>query len=460
MRGQGHCVALGTAGSGKTVMAVHRARYLSRAPAFGGPTLLITFNGTLVTYLRSLVGAEPDITVEQYYLFAKRYLDERGQVRLRICGNEARRALVAVALEEVRGKVDRKRAVLGRPTAFFLDEFDWLAGNGVDDFEDYLGGQLDRTGRGTQLTVADRAVVHHVYRRYKELLAARSYIQDWAGVASELLRALRNERAPRQYRHVIIDEGQDFSPEMIRSLVAAVPEDGSLTFFGDYAQQIYGSRMSWQSLGLRVTGGKVVRFERNYRNTRQIARLAKAISDMPLFPAGVNLVQPKEPAADGTRPALVRAKSKAEQVSQAARFANNLAIDRRTRVADRRVAVLMRTDAFNKQLAEKLDRPRRITRLHKGMETWNRGPGIFYGTYADARGLEFDSVVLPLCDDDELPASESIDAFGIDEATVRQAREVYVAVTRARTELVLLHSQRLTSLLPGEESGLYERVDP
>jgi superfamily I DNA/RNA helicase len=459
LRERGHCIVLGTAGSGKTVMAVNRAAYLAEAPQFGGPTLLVTFNGALVTYLRSLVGDKKDVTVEQYHLFAKNHVETLTGDALRICEHEMRRHMVSTALRQVRGGSNRRRSVLDRPVDFFLDEFYWLAGQGIVDFSAYLSGAVKRVGRGTPLAPEDRAVVHDVYQAYLVLRAKRGYNQDWGDLAGALLRALENGTGSLPFRHVVIDEGQDFSPEMIRSLVAAVPSDGSVTFFGDYAQQIYGSRISWRSLGLQVARGRLVRFEQNYRNTRQIAGLAKAIANT-LLQDGVDLVDSKEPVADGMRPMILRVESKEAQIEQAAKFANNLVFNRKTRDVMRRVAVLTRTAAFRDQLEQRLEKRRTRIHLHKGMKNWVSGPGIFYGSYEDARGLEFDSVILPLCDDDELPSPRNVEAFGVQEAEARQARELYIAVTRARTELVLLHGERMTRLLPDEESGLYERLDP
>ncbi len=159
---QGHIAVLGTAGSGKTILAILRAAYLAnRKIDHHGKTLLITFNSVLVSYLKHLQeDSIADVVVENYHKFARGYLGCR-------------------------------------------------------------------------------------------------------------------------YRHVVvIDEGQDFSPEMIRSLAKAIPADGSLTFFGDVAQQIYGHRISWREAGLDI---KVWEFKENYRNTQQIAKLGPEIANMPYF---------------------------------------------------------------------------------------------------------------------------------------------------------------------------------
>ncbi|RZQ63389.1 3'-5' exonuclease [Amycolatopsis suaedae] len=461
LRAQGHCVALGVAGSGKTVMAVRRAHYLATAPGFGGPTLLVTFNGALTTYLRSIVDDHPNITVEQYHVLARRLLVEQFGVKLRICDNQTRDKLIALALDDVHSRGHYKRAASSKPVSFYSDEFDWLIGNAITDFDAYINGKIERVGRGRgpHLRVADRQLVCDVYRRYQQIRRSRGFDQDWPGISNELRRAVSLSPNPAIYRHVIIDEGQDFSPDMIRSLASIVSSKGSVTFFGDYAQQIYGSRMSWKSLGLKIGGGKVVKFDRNYRNTRPIAHFAKFISETPLFSEGIDLVEPKDPPINGPEPVLVRARSADDQVAQAARFANNLARDRRTRLANQRVVVLIRDKTAEEDLVGLLDHPRTI-RLHKGMSKWDERPGIFYGPHSEARGLEFDAVIVPFCDDSGLPTPSSVDAFGLEEARIRQARELYVAVTRARTDLVLIHSSKLTRFLPDERSGLYFRIDP
>ncbi|MFF7729258.1 UvrD-helicase domain-containing protein [Streptomyces sp. NPDC008001] len=447
LNGSGHCVVLGTAGSGKTTMAVHRAHYLATAPGIGGRTLLVTFNKALVTYLKGMGDTPANLQIENYHRFALGYIAHRTKSPVQICKYKS--SLVERALEEARAR-HPSRAVVQRPLGFFLDELHWMVGHGVTDQEAYVENRTPRVGRGTPLQGADREVVFHVYQRYVQLRAGEGFAHDWDDVASTALAALREDPTERHYRHVVVDEGQDFTPQMIRSLAAAIPEDGSLTFFGDYAQQIYGSRMSWRSLGLRVPG--VVEFTHNYRNSRQIARLAQAISNMPHFRDDVDLVQPAGPAADGPKPTILEAASKEQQLVAAARTALALG-------ADRQVAILMRTREHEKELRALLGggRTTPVHRLHRDLLRWTHEPGVFYGTYSAAKGLEFDSVILPYCDVDELPRPGEVEAHGIDEARAREARQLYVAITRARQDLVLMHSSKLTGLLPGEMSDLYVR---
>ena len=80
---QGHVVVLGTAGSGKTTLAILRSLYLSdQSTAHGGRTLLVTFNRCLVTYMRHMGFAESQhpVDVRNYHHFARGYLASRGRL--------------------------------------------------------------------------------------------------------------------------------------------------------------------------------------------------------------------------------------------------------------------------------------------------------------------------------------------------------------------------------------------
>ena len=470
LKTEGHCVVLGAAGSGKTTMAVHRAHFLAGAPGIGGPTLLVTFNRALVNHLRAIAGGIPGLRIETYHEFARGYLAERRDAPLRICTDKA--AVVQRALAAVRPD-HPAQPVTQRPTRFFLDELRWIAGHGIKERAVYVDARTRRFGRGSGLRSAEREMVFDVYEAYLALRRAQGSDHDWDDLASAVAEELSADRSQRPYRHIVVDEGQDFTPEMLRSLAAAVPANGSFTFFGDYAQQIYGRRMSWRSVGLEVS--EAVKFVNNYRNTRQIAALTQAVAGSPHFSgaarngnaagtgtgvtadtdadAEVDLVQPVRPVANGPKPTLLQAPNTAEQLRMAVRIAI-------ARVAEfKRVAVLLRTREHEAEL-ERLFSAAHVTarRLDRRLEGWAEGPGLCYGTYYAAKGLEFDAVILPRCDADRLPHPEETAAHGSFEARARESRQVYVALTRARTELFVLHSGPLTDLLPDEMSDLFHRL--
>ena len=438
----GHTVVLGTAGSGKTTLAILRSIYLSDPNTnHGGKTLLVTFNRCLVTYMRHLAGTlRHDVSVENYHTFARGYLSHREKLPWNsICRPDDRSRFVRAAVRQARAD-SLEGPILARPVEFFDEEFQWIQQHGIAEQEDYVAAE--RVGRTTtRVARNERPLLFKVYKRYlaQRGLGGKSY--DWSDLASTVLSELLTDRNERHYRHVVIDEGQDFSPEMLRSLAAAIPDHGSLTFFGDIVQQIYGHRISWRSAGLKST--EVWQFKENYRNTRQISRLALALADTPYLPDDPDLVEPTAPAADGPPPALRQAADEGAEWQFVLQQAHRLA-------ETGTVAILFRTrpDEERHPIANG-------TRLHRDLAQWPTGPGLFYGTYHAAKGLEFDTVFLPFLSNERWPHPFDVSLLGPEEAAVRNARLLYVGITRARSTLVLTYSGKITPLLP-KQKGLYQ----
>ena len=118
------------------------------------------------------------------------------------------------------------------------------------------------------------------------------------------------------------------------------------------------------------------------------------------------------------------------------------------------VAILFRTRDQEGIIKQSL--PSGATRLHRDLNQWPNGPGLFYGTYHAAKGLEFDTVFLPYLSDERWPHPPDVQLLGNQEASARNSRLLYVGVTRARSTLVLTYSGQMTPLLPQDER-LYQR---
>jgi superfamily I DNA/RNA helicase len=439
---------LGTAGSGKTTLAILRAAYLADPETdHHGKTLLVTFNRALVTYLRHLQDrALKDVVVENYHTFARGYLNARGKMPNNgICSDSTQReSLIRSAVREIADLYD-DHPLFDRPIEIFSEEIRWMAQHGVTTLEDYE--TIERIGRSSaRFDRRVRQLVFEIREAYRATRGAAGKIYDWDDLATAVRREFSCDTSARRYRHVVIDEGQDFSPEMLRSLAAAIHPDGSITFFGDVAQQIYGHRMSWRSAGLKIS--KTWEFKENYRNSKSIARLALAVSKMPYFKDVPDMVEPVAPSAEGPPPTLVECSSRQIEndlvVNQATEFAKTLS-----------VAILFRNRHDERLIKPRL--PRGAIRLHRDMTTWQAGPGIRYGTYHSSKGLEFDAVILPFFSRDRLPDPDEIAAFGDEEARSRDGRLLYVAVTRAKTYLVLTCTGQPTTLLP-RNPALYNLV--
>ncbi len=446
---KGHSAVLGTAGSGKTTLAIYRAAYLSATHMLhGGKTLLLTFNKALVTYLKYLKPSEfTNVTIENYHTFARGYLNVRGKMAFNcICTPEQRERYITQAVEEVEARHGTSK-FFKRPFQFFGDEIRWILSHGIGDVEAYV--KAERIGRiGTNLARRSRPLMFEILEAYTDIRKKNGKWYDWDDLALSVRKEFEQDTGNRLYRHIIVDEGQDFSPEMIRSLAAAIPADGSLSFFGDVAQQIYGQRMSWRSAGLKIL--QQWNFRENYRNTRQISKLGLAISNMPFFKDIADIVEPTFPKADGPLPALAKCRNREHQIQVAVSTAQNVA-------STQSVAILIKNRSQEKCFSSILKNT--ATRLHRDLNVWHEGPGIFHGTYHAAKGLEFDMVILPFLDEENLPDKTYMKSHSKEDGLIHDGRLLYVAVTRAKNRLVLLYENELTSLLPGDKS-LFQEVRP
>ena len=321
----------------------------------------------------------------------------------------------------------------------------WIARHGIETASEYLGiRRVDKAD--TRLRSIERRAVFRLYENYKVLREARGKDYDWEDLSHAVLEELERDPGPRRYRHIVIDEGQDLSPMELRSLAAAVPDDGSLTFFGDIAQQIYGTKMPWSRTGLQIRGRGVWRFEQNYRNSVQIANLALAVADLPCFDDDPDIVAPKEPIAHGPLPVLREFRDEGREL----RFVADLARQRSTTAS---VAVLFRDREQEREFRKVLRGD--STRLHRELRQWREGPGLYHGTYHAAKGLEFDTVILPRLSQSRMPYPPDREALGLERADALNAKLLYVGTTRAKSMLVLSFSGQVTRLLPSDPS-LYQ----
>ncbi|RKP46973.1 3'-5' exonuclease [Trinickia fusca] len=444
----GQHVVLGTAGSGKTTMAIARARYLTNSLLpDAGRTLIVTYNKALMNYINSFGSEIPaDVDVRNYHRFARGYLKSRGELPDGcLAAPKQRKDLIEQAIEDVKEDYE-DHSFFRRPLKFFLDEIQWLNGRNIESVDRY--NEVTRTGRASaQMNRVLRPIMWEILERYRELRAERGKLYDMDDIAAAVSASLERDKRPRLYKHVIIDEGQDLSLEMIRSLTKAIPPDGSITFFGDVAQRIYGHGrgMSWREAGFQTR--QVWRFEQNYRNTRNIANLAVAVSDMPYFLGGQDMIAPIVSAADGPKPALVHFADPEKERELVGTIVQS-------RYRTQSVAVLLRTHEKIREISPYL--PEDAVQLKEEGANWTVGHGAYFGTYHSAKGLEFDLVILPFLSSAEIPNLEDIEADEVDEILAEDGRLIYVGITRAKTSLVLTYTGDVTELLPADDS-LYNR---
>ena len=266
----------GGAGTGKTVLALHRANYLASR---GRQVLFTSYVRTLPAVYQALftrlAPARHDrVTFLPVHALASRWLrDSPHQGRL---DDQEARACFDQAWESASERSSLLE--LGRDKKYWRDEISVvIKGRGLTEFGDYA--RLARVGRRASLSLAARTDVWHLYEGYQDALAGRG-ILDWA----DALRIVRDRARDRMtagadsgFDAVIVDEVQDLTCVGLQFLHALVGDrpDG-LLMVGDGQQAVYPGGFTLSEAGISVVGRSTV-LTRNYRNGEQILRYAQNV---------------------------------------------------------------------------------------------------------------------------------------------------------------------------------------
>lgn len=267
---------LGGAGTGKTVLAMHRARWLAENRATNERKVLFTtFTRNLAAdieeNLKTLCGPTVMQKIEVKNLdawvlgFLRRHKYEHKIIYNRKHGEAADAWQCALAVQD---------STLSLPPDFYVEELERVVlAQGISTRDEYR--QAKRTGRGTVLTRAKRDAIWPVFEEYRTQLASRKLkeVDDAYRDAALLL-----HEKPVAYSSVIVDETQDFGPQALR-LLRAIVEKGTndLFFVGDGHQRIYSRhRASMSASGIDIRG-RSRKLYLNYRTTEEIRRKAIAI---------------------------------------------------------------------------------------------------------------------------------------------------------------------------------------
>lgn len=438
---KGHVVVLGTAGSGKTTIALLRAHHLASLPG-NDKVLLVTFNGALVEYMRGISSSTSSkLVVESYHKFARGYLNSRSKMPMRngILDSSGKAYYIEQALNFCKEQHPTE-STLKRSVNFFVDEITFIECFGFNDFEEYY--QAERIGRAAaNIKRENRKWVFEVYQKYLELRKKAGKEYDWDDLAFYTYNELLVDSTARRYTHIIVDEGQDFSPMMIKSLVHAVADGGSFTFFGDVAQQIYGSRLSWRDSGIATE--KIWRFDANYRNPATITKFAADITASQYWRQDSDMINATFCIAEGPKPILVKFDTEDKEIA----WIVERAIETRKTAS---TVIICRTradiDIFVRAFRAK---GCHTTEINKDTPGFAHIKDVYLATFHASKGLEFENVFVPFMNDSKLPDPDAIaQAVSEEDAYADEIKLLYVAATRSKYGLYMTYSSTLTPLFP------------
>jgi hypothetical protein len=435
----------GAAGTGKTVVALHRARHLARQ---GKRVLLTSFVKTLCNNLKrnlKLFCAKDElklIDVTNVHHLAKTKLDELGEVYTPI-GDDVVGKYIEDLLKLNDCPLDK---------ASMLAEWKYVVqAQRITSWEQYRNAS--RAGRGRALSVKDRKQVWEIASKLR-LKMKREGEMEYSALCHRLCEHLQSGRLSIPYDAVIVDEVQDLGPQELR-LIATLAGAGEnkepdrLTIVGDAGQRIYPGKYSLRSLGIDVRGRSHI-LRLNYRTTEQIRRFADNVlgHESDDLDGGQESRRGVRSLFRGPQPALKGFPNKVEQTEFVVKEIKKLLGS--GRAADE-IAVFAR-QAHMLNPVEKALNAEGLSTFLLSKNTDPESTAINLGTMHRAKGLEFKVVFVIDADDKQLPLAkalaEATDPQLREDALARERQLLYVSATRARDELFICWSVAPSRFLP------------
>ena len=264
---------LGGAGTGKTVVAMHRAKHLAGQPFSGknsGPDpSSTTFTKNLATDI--LEGLRAICTPEELSRVEVINLDAWAANFLRGRGFKHRMIFDEEGNECWQNALNVKPPDVDLSPAFFRHEWEMVVqAQGLTTAEDYM--RASRVGRGTRLSRETKKKIWAVFQEYRAQLNEAG-AKEYVDVLRDARQVIPAKGLTLPYQSVIVDEAQDMSAEAFRSF-GIVPEGpNDLFIVGDAHQRIYRHRVSLGQCGIDIRGrGRKLKV--NYRTTEEIRRYA------------------------------------------------------------------------------------------------------------------------------------------------------------------------------------------
>jgi mRNA-degrading endonuclease RelE of RelBE toxin-antitoxin system len=424
----------GSAGTGKTIVALHRAVFLARANP-DTRVLLTTFSEVLANALqarlRRLVSSEPHLG-ERVEVLSIEAIGERlfkphlaGRTVIR---DDAVTPLLKAAAAEVPGH----KFTLKFLTTEWQQVVDaWQVGT----WEEYR--DVRRLGRKTRLAEPQRLLLWSIFERVGAQLSAKAWITQ-ASLFTELATIVAASKHP-PFDFVIVDEAQDIGVPHLKffgALGGARPN--GLFFAGDLGQRIFQQPFSWLALGVDVRG-RARNLTVNYRTSHQIRVQADRLLGEVEEDVDGNTEDRNHTVSvfNGPAPTIQGFKDDKAESAAVGKWIADL---HREGVAPHEFGVFVRSEA-------QMDRARAAVASSKlpcrvlDERVATVGGQVSACTMHHAKGLEFRAVAVMACDDEVVPLQERIETVS-DEADLSEVYRterhlLYVACTRARDHLLV-----------------------
>ena len=430
---------LGGAGTGKTVVAMHRAVYLAKNVFTRQEEriLFTTFTKNLAQDIKSAIESlgEPEETarIEVLHLhgWVQQFLKKQNyRYKVAYFGDKS-----GVGLDELWKQALLKATDPNFSAQFYREEWEQVVQyHGIDSYVAY--SRVKRTGRGSRLSRRQRFAIWKVFEEYRNLLednGIREHID-----ALRDARILLNENPHlKPFKSIIVDEAQDLSPEAYRLIRALAPEGrNDLFIVGDGHQRIYKYKVTLSHCKINIVG-RSYRLRLNYRTTDEIRSFAVgilkglAIDDLD---GGQDDLSGYTSLLHGDRPIVERFSSLTEEVQ----FLEEVLQDEDYLLS--KTCLVARTQSsLNRYIKALGERGIKTSQIKRSASI--KSDNLRVATMHRVKGLEFDRVLIVGLNQTNMPLHRAIaeadDELAKQAAETRERCLLYVALTRAKKQVFL-----------------------
>ena len=453
----------GVSGSGKTCIVVRRAVVLAeRYPT--GDILVLTLNRPLAALIDDLIStcasptARGRIKVLAFFDLCQEFLFQFEPKNRKLYDDRTWKSeehIDEVWREYYRCELNNRDAACMQPVhdslisrsidseRYIREEFDWIrSAMSYSNRRRYF--DMERLGRSYPLDKRFRRLLIDGLQWWEDKMRDIG-ITDYLGIATALYR--HRNKLREKYRCVLIDECQDFGTIELE-IIAAIVENGSdnLFFCGDTAQHVSWKHQSLKDAGVPVPGARSKTIRQNYRNSRDVLQaaykvLVENLTEEMIEKEDFEILDPEYANFSGSTPLCLEALSLAEEIAYAVAYAKLEVMENINRKAC--IAIcgcsLYEIQEFGKQI----DIP-----VLEGTRSIDDG-SLFLSDLEQTKGFEFDLVCIVNASDGMIPnpATPEREQF-------RDLSKLYVAMTRAKLQLVLSYSGTPSAYLSKAEDRL------
>lgn len=436
---------LGGAGTGKTVAAVHRAKWLAkRLESKTTKVLFTTYTKNLAVDIHDNLSkicsdkTMKKIEVKNLDSWVYEFLYQHGY----------KEKIVYDTSKIWKDALLIKPTELDLPDSFFPEEYARvIQPQNVSTLSNYL--RAKRVGRGTRLNKEQRQLVWKVFEEYRLLMAKKNY-KEPSDAMRDARVLLETGKAKCNYSSIIVDESQDITAQGFKLIRAMVPEGQNDIFIvGDAHQRIYGHKVVLGRCKINIIG-RSRKLKLNYRTTDEVRKFAMKIFNEELvddLDGGSDNNMGYKSIFHGPQPEIIHGSDLYEEIDNIVRRISTI----KKNDPETYICIALRTKKLVDDYQQILQKKNIETVILSSDHSDDSASGaIRLATMHRIKGLEFDHMIIAAANQGIVPlkqAEKTDESLIASENLTKERCLLFVAATRAKKSLTITTSGQPSEFL-------------